>query len=498
MRRPAGPSSSSPNATRWPGRPSPGRGSGWSGPTSGAACPSATTRTTLWWSSSSPVTTCCSEVSRGRASRTPCPWSWPRPPSIRRPSCGASTASWSSWPPGRRVPDGSSAPTSRRPPTVLRELRAEMEERYTLLLERGLRKVDRDSGLGLIVVVIDELALYTQGKCKARDELRRGAPGHRGQRPGRRHRGGGGHPEAGVRRRAHVDPGPLRLPVGPAVLHPGCLGHRARGGLGHGGLLGLRHRPGAPGGRLPAGRRDGYRGGCGASCSRTTPSMLARGPSCSGGQAHDAPPRTQVRSTSGGWSTGSSPGSTAPGATTRSPPRCGPSGAAGARCGCPVGSRGPGDRGRPEVLFDTRQPARRRAAEGVRDADGRRSARPVPPSTGATPSPWWPRACEVARRSPRSIGGAPGGPAHPHRPQLRGRPPAAARRDLPPVGTALSPRAGPRLWPTPRQRRRGPRPGPLPRLLRLRGSGAVQRRGLRALAADHHLRPPGPRFAARA
>jgi hypothetical protein len=54
---------------------------------------------------------------------------------------------------------------------ALGELRTEMEARYALLLERGLRKVDRTTGLGLIVVVIDELALYTQGKGKARDEF---------------------------------------------------------------------------------------------------------------------------------------------------------------------------------------------------------------------------------------------------------------------------------------------------------------------------------------
>jgi len=54
---------------------------------------------------------------------------------------------------------------------ALGELRHEMEARYDLLLERGLRKVDRETGLGLVVVVIDELALYTQGKGKQRDEF---------------------------------------------------------------------------------------------------------------------------------------------------------------------------------------------------------------------------------------------------------------------------------------------------------------------------------------
>jgi hypothetical protein len=54
---------------------------------------------------------------------------------------------------------------------VLGELQGEMEERYSFLLDRGLRKVDRTTGIGLIVVVIDELALYTQGKGKARDQF---------------------------------------------------------------------------------------------------------------------------------------------------------------------------------------------------------------------------------------------------------------------------------------------------------------------------------------
>ena len=54
---------------------------------------------------------------------------------------------------------------------VLIELQGEMEERYVALLEQGLRKMDRHTGYGLILVVIDELALYLQGKGKARDEF---------------------------------------------------------------------------------------------------------------------------------------------------------------------------------------------------------------------------------------------------------------------------------------------------------------------------------------
>lgn len=43
---------------------------------------------------------------------------------------------------------------------VLRELQAEMDRRYQQLLDAGLRKVTRDAGLPLDVVVIDELAHY--------------------------------------------------------------------------------------------------------------------------------------------------------------------------------------------------------------------------------------------------------------------------------------------------------------------------------------------------
>jgi S-DNA-T family DNA segregation ATPase FtsK/SpoIIIE len=46
-----------------------------------------------------------------------------------------------------------------------------MEDRYALLLELGLRKVEESTGVGLIVLVIDELALYTQGKGKSRDQF---------------------------------------------------------------------------------------------------------------------------------------------------------------------------------------------------------------------------------------------------------------------------------------------------------------------------------------
>ncbi len=50
-------------------------------------------------------------------------------------------------------------------------LQAEMTHRYEWLLEQKLRKVTPDTGLGLVLVVIDEMALYIQGKGKERDEF---------------------------------------------------------------------------------------------------------------------------------------------------------------------------------------------------------------------------------------------------------------------------------------------------------------------------------------
>jgi len=54
---------------------------------------------------------------------------------------------------------------------ALRELRAEMERRYELLVQQRLRKVTQASGIRLALVVVDELALYVSGRDKARDEV---------------------------------------------------------------------------------------------------------------------------------------------------------------------------------------------------------------------------------------------------------------------------------------------------------------------------------------
>jgi hypothetical protein len=54
---------------------------------------------------------------------------------------------------------------------ALAVLQAEMTARYEWLLEKKLRQVGPETGLGLVVLVIDELALYIQGKGKDRDQF---------------------------------------------------------------------------------------------------------------------------------------------------------------------------------------------------------------------------------------------------------------------------------------------------------------------------------------
>jgi len=58
------------------------------------------------------------------------------------------------------VADGLVGPDGAQAIAVLREIQAEMEERYRELLARGLRKVRREDGLPLHLVVVDELAFY--------------------------------------------------------------------------------------------------------------------------------------------------------------------------------------------------------------------------------------------------------------------------------------------------------------------------------------------------
>jgi S-DNA-T family DNA segregation ATPase FtsK/SpoIIIE len=118
-------------------------------------------RTTDWWSWNWPGITCCSVASQvvAAAALDPDTELWCFDGKL------VELAAWRNC--AKRFVGSDVAEATE----ALGELRTEMEARYALLLEWGLRKVDRTTGLGLIVVVIDELALYTQGKGKARDEF---------------------------------------------------------------------------------------------------------------------------------------------------------------------------------------------------------------------------------------------------------------------------------------------------------------------------------------
>ena len=138
---------------------------------------------------------------------------------------------------------------------VLQELRGEMETRYAWMLERGLTQDRTGQRTGPRSRGDRRAGPLPPGQVEGPGRARRSAPRHRGPGPGRRDRGGRGHPEARFRRRADLDPGPLRVPAGPALRDPGRLGHRARRGLGGRGLHRLRPRSRPPRRRVPARRR---------------------------------------------------------------------------------------------------------------------------------------------------------------------------------------------------------------------------------------------------
>ena len=192
-----------------------------------------------------------------------------------RRGSGCSTASWSSWRRGRRWPSGSSGRTATQAIAMLRRLREEMEDRYRELLARGLRKVRREDGLPLHLVVCDELAFYLSLPEKRqrqefaellRDLVARGRAAGvivvRGDAEARRRRG----PDRAA--------GPVRVPAGDAVQHAAGLGHDPRPGLGVGGR-GCVDDPGRPARRRPicSPRASGR---CGSRASTSAMTTCAR------------------------------------------------------------------------------------------------------------------------------------------------------------------------------------------------------------------------------
>ena len=175
-----------------------------------------------------PSATSCSAASPEPASRRRSPCSSPRPRSI--PSVTLTLldgkqvelAPWSGSAEHFVGPDMAGAIE------VLKDLCAEMDRRYAILLASGLRKIEPDGEFGLHVVAIDELAFYMRGGTKdERTELTETLRDLDLEGTGGRHDRHRRHPEAHQRDRPDLRPGPLLLPHGAALHHPRGLRHRS-------------------------------------------------------------------------------------------------------------------------------------------------------------------------------------------------------------------------------------------------------------------------------
>ena len=129
-----------------------------------------------------------------------------------------------------------------------------MNTRYDNLLAAGRRKITRESGEHVYLIVIDEYAYFsaTVGTKQDRENfaaLTRDLVA-RGRAAGRDHHPG--HPAALPPGHRPVHAGPVRLPVGVPVHHRLLLRRRARPGLGIRRLHRRRHRPARPRRRLAA------------------------------------------------------------------------------------------------------------------------------------------------------------------------------------------------------------------------------------------------------
>jgi hypothetical protein len=130
---------------------------------------------------------------------------------------------------------------------VLKGLIGELDDRYLTLLANRARKVTEGDGLPLHLVGIEELAYFHQRpRPQGRSGVLDPAARLRGPGPSRRHGHGGHHAEAVGRCSPDLPAGPIRVPMGAALLHPGGLRHDPGSGLGQPGLLGRQHRPDRP------------------------------------------------------------------------------------------------------------------------------------------------------------------------------------------------------------------------------------------------------------
>ena len=109
-----------------------------------------------------------------------------------------------------------------------------MNTRYDDLLATGRRKITRESGEPVYLIVIDEYAYFSATVGTKTEREKFAAPHPRPGRPRPRRRGHRhpGHPAALPPGHRPVHAGPVRLPVGVPLHHRLLLRHRARPGLG--------------------------------------------------------------------------------------------------------------------------------------------------------------------------------------------------------------------------------------------------------------------------
>ena len=130
-----------------------------------------------------------------------------------------------------------------------------MDARYDQLLADGRRKITRESGEPVYLIVIDEYAYFSatvgtkaereKFAALTRDLVARGRAAGRHRHPG--------HPAALASGHRPIHAGPVRLPVGIPLHHRlQLIGHRARARLGRGRLHRRQHRPHGTRGRLAA------------------------------------------------------------------------------------------------------------------------------------------------------------------------------------------------------------------------------------------------------
>ena len=156
--------------------------------------------------------------------------------------------------PWRDCADMFIGPSIKPPSEAFEAFQQTMDARYDQLLADGRRKITRDSGEPVYLIVIDEYAYFSatvgtkaereKFASLTRDLVARGRAAGRHRHPG--------HPASLPSGHRPVHAGPVRLPVGVPLHHRLQLRHRARSRLGLRRLHRRQHRPHGTRGRLAA------------------------------------------------------------------------------------------------------------------------------------------------------------------------------------------------------------------------------------------------------